>query len=307
MPNERDKVLKLVTSQQAAVLRQENALAADVVRAYENARRDLLTRFNDEYGNLGSGAAQGSGPTPEQIRQLANNASLIRAIETRLNQLQAELQGVIREELANVSQSGFETAVQEILVMAEGLGVNFMQFAIDPLLELTIGPALDQVPDLTNTLRAQLTATLREMLASGDRFSDIVKAVFAKEQSIFRNGVISAELMIRRAVIQANNNSRILFYERAKQQIPGLKKQAVAAANSPDTTETCLRVHGQIQDIDKPFEIVGRPSFGNRQMQPPFHWNCRTSVAPYHPVFERTSSLTTADMIAAAQRELAKR
>lgn len=290
----------MVTSQQAAVLRQENALAADVVRAYENARRDLLAQFNDEYSNLGSN------PTPEDIRRLANNASLIRAIETRLNQLQAELQGVIREGLTNVSQNGMDAALQEILVLAEGLGVNFMQFAIDPLLELTIGPALDQIPGLTATLRTQLTATMREMLASGDRFSDIVKAVFAKDQSIFRNGVVSAELMIRRAVIQANNNSRLIFYERAKAQIPGLKKQAVAAMSS-DTTQTCLRVHGQIQDVGKPFEVVGTPSFGRRQMQPPFHWNCRTSVAPYHPIFEQTSSLSTADMQAAAQRELAKR
>lgn len=301
MPNERDEVMQMVTAQQAATLRQENALAQEVVQAYENARRDLLAGFSDRY------AALGLNPSPEQIRQLANDVSMIRAIEQRLAQLQAELQITIREGLTGVAGDAYDAAAAEIMVMAGGLGVPFMTFAIDPNLELTIGPALDQVPGLTSTLRSQLLASIREMLASGDRFSDIVKAVFAKDQSIFRNGVISAELMVRRAVIQANNNSRLIFYEQAKRQIPGLKKQAVAAANSPDTTETCLRVHGQIQPLDRPFEIVGRPSFGSRQMQPPFHWNCRTSVAPYHPIFEKTSSYSTADMQAEAQRELDSR
>ncbi|MBK8990148.1 MAG: hypothetical protein IPM39_29475 [Chloroflexi bacterium] len=300
MPDIQTQIINLVDSAQAAQLRQENALIQEIARAYENARRDLLARFSDQF------AALGDDPTPEQIRQLANDANLIRAIEERLAQLEHEMNGIIRSGLTDVSDAAFDLASKEIVLVAEALGVNLLPFALDAFMELTIGPAIEQVPGLISTLRAQLLGTLREMLASGDRFSDIVRIVYQRELGIFPRGRISAELMIRRAVIQAGNNSKMLYYAQAQKQIPGLQKQVVASVGG-DTTDTCLRAHGQIQPLDKPFNIEGTPSYGRRQMQPPFHWNCRSSVAPYHPIFERTSSLTTPAMQAAAQAELANR
>lgn len=300
MPDTQAQIIHRITGSQAALLRRENALAGQIVRAYENARRELLARFSDQFGRLGDN------PTPEQIRQLANDASLIRAIDQRLADLQTDLLRIINPGLTDISTAAFEQAAQEVLLLAEALGVNFFQFGIDPMLELTIGPALDQVPGLMSTISSQITATMREMLASGDRFSDIVRAIYGQNEGVFARGRTSAELMIRRAVIQANNNSRLLYFEEAKKQIGGLQKQAIAAVGT-DTTETCLKVHGQIQDLDKPFHVVGRPSFGEWQMSPPFHWNCRTTVAPYHPVFERTSSQSTPDLQAAARAELRNR
>jgi hypothetical protein len=300
VPDTQSQIINLVTSAQADVMRQENVLAHDVVRAYENARRDLLSRFSDQFHALGST------PSPEDIRRLANDVTLIRAIEERIAQLDNELVELVRRGLTDVSSAAYLQAGQEILLLAESLGVAFLPFAVDPLLELTIGPALEQIPALAASLRASITGTLREMLASGDRFSSIINAVYAQNGSAFARGRTSAELMVRRAVIQANNNSRMLWYESAKKQIPGLQKQVVSAI-STDTTDTCLRAHGQIQELDQPFHISGTPSFGEWQMAPPFHWSCRSTVAPYHPIFERTSSLTTPAMEAAAQAELNSR
>lgn len=300
MPDAQAAIINLIDASQAALMRRENALARDVVRAYENARRGLMAQFAEAY------TALGNDPSPEAIRRLANDASLIRAIEARLAELENELGAGIRSGLTNISQAAWEQAGAEIAILAEALGVPVFLFAIDPMLELTIAPALDQIPGLIASVRASITGTLREMLASGDRFSAIVKAVYSQDGSVFARGRTSAELMIRRAVIQANNNSKLLYYGQAKKQAPGLKKQVVAHIGG-DTTETCLRAHGQIRDLDEPFHISGSPSFGGRQMTSPFHWNCRTTVAPYHVVFEQTSSLTTADMTAAAQAELASR
>lgn len=300
MPDTQTAIINLIDESQAAMMRQETALARDVVAAYENARRDLIARFTEQF------AALGSDPSPEAIRRLANDASLIRAIETRLGQLERELAITIRGGLTGVSQAAWEQAGAELAILAEALGVSVFPFAVDPLLELTIGPALEQVPGLVAAVRASITGTMREMLASGDRFSAIARAVYGQSGSVFARGRTSAELMIRRAVVQANNNSRMLYYGQAKKQIPGLKKQVVAHIGG-DTTETCLRAHGQVRDLDEPFHISGSPSFGSRQMAPPFHWNCRTSVAPYHVIFEKTSSQTTADMTAAAGAELESR
>lgn len=296
-----DEILGNVERFNAQLLRQENGLVREVYRAYEQARADLLAQFTYRFSLLGDA------PTAAQIRALAVDLELIRAIEERMAQLEGEFTEIARRGLAEVSQAGFEQAAQEVGLIARALNINTLSFAIDPLLEATIGPALGQIPGLVGAVKANVLSTLRERLAAGDRFTDIARAVFGKEQGYFRNGLTSAELMTRRSVIQANNNARLLYYEQAKQVVPGLQKQAVAALKS-DTTATCLRVHGQIRDLDEPFVIEGQPSFGRRQQQPPFHWNCRTSLVAYHPIFEQTSSLKTADMVQAAQKkELATR
>ena len=63
------------------------------------------------------------------------------------------------------------------------------------------------------------------------------------------------------------------------------KKQAIATIDER-TTDCCLRVHGQIQPIDKPFKLTGTPRFGNLVQDPPFHWYCRTAEVLYNEAFE---------------------
>ena len=113
------------------------------------------------------------------------------------------------------------------------------------------------------TQGAQVLGELRVSLARGDGFREMVSRMLARNvtqdgASIFRRGKVSAELMTRRAVIQADNASRHQVYAEAKQAIPGLKRQAVAAVK-PTTTKTCLRVHGQIREVDEPFELTADP------------------------------------------------
>lgn len=298
--NPRDQVMQRVDADQAALLRRENDLVREVAQAYEQARKDLLAEFTEAFANLGPS------PTPAEIRQLATNAALIQAIERRLAQLEAEFGDILRAGLAGVSDEAFAAAAAEIGVFAEALGIELLQFSLDPLLELTIGPAIDQIPGLIASAKSTLLATMRESLAAGDRFSDIAQAVLGAQESAFRRGMTSAELMVRRATVQANNNAKLLFYEQARGQLPGLQKQAVAHVGG-STTRTCLHVHGQIRDLDEPFTLTAEPRFARKQMQPPFHWNCRTSVAPYLARFESTSTLTTPAMEAAAQAELDNR
>lgn len=301
MSNARDTALAAAQRGQRDLLRREEALAQDVLQAYEQARQALMTEFMDRAARLGSD------PTPGQIRTLANDLGLIRAIEARMMALELELTNLLRRGLTPISQEAFALAAAEIEALALALDVMVFQFALDPLLELTIGPALAHVPGLIAAQRATITAAMRESLSAGDRVRDIAQSLFGKSAGIFRNGMTSAELMTRRAVIQANNNSKSLYYEQAQRQyLPTLQKQIVATIG-PRTTQTCLRAHGQIKPLDEPFDISGEPSFGRRQMHPPFHWNCRTTVAPYLAQLETTSTLKTSDMRQAAQQELQRR
>ena len=62
-------------------------------------------------------------------------------------------------------------------------------------------------------------------------------------------------------------------------------KQAIAALDSR-TTDCCLRVHGQVQPMNKPFHLVGTPRFADYLDWSPFHHRCRTSIALYMPEFD---------------------
>lgn len=83
------------------------------------------------------------------------------------------------------------------------------------------------------------------------------------------------------------------------------KKQAIATIDER-TTDCCLRVHGQIQPLDKPFKLTGTPRFGDRVPDPPFHWYCRTTEVLYNEKFEEFG-ISTMQMRDAANAEIEAR
>ncbi len=90
-----------------------------------------------------------------------------------------------------------------------------------------------------------------------------------------------------------------------EQQGETYKKQVVATIDDR-TTDCCLRVHGQIQPLDEPFQLTGTPRFADEVQDPPFHWYCRTAEALYHESFEEIGIPTSA-MQEAASVELEAR
>ena len=83
------------------------------------------------------------------------------------------------------------------------------------------------------------------------------------------------------------------------------KKQAIATIDER-TTDCCLRVHGQIQPLEKDFKLTGTPRFADKVPDPPFHWYCRTTEVLYNEKFEEFG-ITTATMRDAANSELEAR
>jgi len=302
MANVRDRQLSQLTAQQAVVLREEAATAKAVAAAYEQARRDLLAEFMERVALLGPN------PTPGQLRTLSNDAALIRAMTNRLAQLEQQLGAIIGDSLGDSSTAAFEAAVAEIAQLAAAAGAGVFEFGFNDLVELTIRPAIDQIPDLVAAVRAGLLADMRAGLAAGERIGDLAGRLFSSQAGPFPRGATSAQLMTRRAVIQADNNAKLLYYERAQAQLPDLQKQVIAKTGSARTTDLCLRAHGQIRDLDEPFSLSGTPDpFARQMQQPPFHWNCRTSVAAYLPQFDAASNMTTRSMRAQASKELEAR
>jgi hypothetical protein len=84
---------------------------------------------------------------------------------------------------------------------------------------------------------------------------------------------------------------------------PVFKKQAIAALDHK-TTNCCLMVHGQVQNINDPFKLDGTPRYADELDSPPFHGHCRTAIALYQEEFDEG---LTDEMISAAEAILAER
>lgn len=292
---------------QRQLLRLDDATARAVLRAYEDARKDLVDALAKRMLKLGPD------PTAEQVRMVARDAGLIQEIEARLSDLAAEHVLILRQNLTKAQEIGLEMAQREIERLVARLGLNIRPFTgIDPQLPGLVQTILSQVERLSEQYRTTVTGELMTALIRGDDFRTIVQRILAADPgpegiSLARQGANSAELMARRTVIEANNASRQLVYEQAKEQVEGLKKQLVAAVQPDRTTVTCLKAHGQIREINEPYTLTGKPRFARKIMYPPFHWRCRSSSVAYHPQFEQGTQMTTEAMREAAQKELARR
>jgi hypothetical protein len=77
--------------------------------------------------------------------------------------------------------------------------------------------------------------------------------------------------------------------------------QAVAAIDAL-TTDCCLRVHGQVQPLGKPFHLTGTPRYADDLPHSPFHWYCRTAEALV--LISQAKDQLTDEMRQAARDEL---
>jgi hypothetical protein len=292
---------------QRRVIRLEDESAERIKDAFDRARRELVDLLMERYQRLGSD------PDAAAVRELARDVGLIRTIEQRLEELGQQNGLVIRESLSESQQLGLRVADRELEKLAARLSINVSPFTgIDPQLPAMVEAIMKQVDSLSERYRINLTNELMTSLIRGDDFRTIIQRLLAAEPgpegvSLTRRTKNEADLLARKVVIEANNASRQLIYEEARSSIEDLKKQAMAVIQPDRTTQTCLKVHGQIQEIDQPYILTGKPRFARKIMYPPFHWRCRTSSVAYHPQFEETSKLTTEDMREAAKEELERR
>lgn len=81
-------------------------------------------------------------------------------------------------------------------------------------------------------------------------------------------------------------------------------RQAVAAIDER-TTDCCLRVHGQVAELDGDFRLDGTPRYADRMRNPPFHDFCRTATCLVRR--DEAGDQITDNMVSAARREIAAR
>lgn len=278
----------------------EARAARSVAAAYNQARGELLAALIE--GWTGTGALR-----PEDAAQLLRQLALLQQIDGRLLALEREVGAILRNILSSADDIAFQNIRRELELLPSAFrpSLSFARFETQ-LIEQFLPVAMEDLTLGTSALRSTLRRELQSGLLQGESFPNLVKRLMnTSEPSAWRNGQLSAERMTRRTVIHANNASKQHYIAEARREVPTIQKQAIAAINSA-TTQCCLRVHGQIQPPDKPFELTAEPRFARHMMHSPFHWNCRTSIAMYHPSFE-SGDMPTGKLREKAQAEIKKR
>lgn len=298
----------LLARHQTATDRAEEREARRVAAAYRKARQEILDRLISQWTGTET-------LTPAQSADLVRRLGLLQQIDTRLQALEQELGVIVRDIVTTSSEQAIEQIRQQLaLLPAELRAENMLTFAQinTRMIERFVPVAFADMQLGARALSLQLQRELQTGLLQGESFDVLVRRLMASSaspgaggQPVWRNGEVSAERAIRRTVITAENSAKNEAIAEVQRQIPEVRKQAIAAIGRT-TTDCCLRVHGQIVGVSEPFVLTGTPRFADRMMAPSFHWNCRTSVAMYHPAFER-GGLTTAGMVKSAQAELKKR
>lgn len=284
----------------------ESRAVREVAAAYNEARREIVATLIERW----------TGPQTLQPRDaidLVRQLGLLRNIDSRLLQLEQQLGGVLR----GVVNAGAELAVEqigrELGLLPTSLRPAVTQFTLldTATIEQFVPVAIQDIAGITRSVAATLQRELQNGLIQGQSFPDLVRRLMSATPTgdgpaVWANGQLSAERMVRRTVVTANNAGKNAAL--AKINATGtitVQKQAVASIG-PRTTKCCLRVHGQIRDVDKPFDLTAEPRFARQMQHPAFHWFCRTSEVMYHPAFEQ-GGLTTASMRSSAVAELARR
>lgn len=284
----------------------EERAARQVASAYNQARRELLDFVIERW----------TGPAamlPRDAIDLERRLGLLQAIDGRLGQLEREVGIVLRDAITSCSELALEQVRRELMLLPLELRPNLAQFTmVDFSLIEEFAPAvLRDIAGVRQTTILTLRRELQTGLLQGEPFPDLARRLMAatptgEAPAVWRNGQLSADRLVRRTVVQANNMSKQSALEAINREgTVKVRKQWVASIGQR-TTKTCLRLHGQIRDVDQPFDVEAEPRFARQLMTAPAHWNCRSSVVMHHPLFER-GGMTTPNMRSSAAAELARR
>jgi hypothetical protein len=275
----------------------ETAFLRDARRIYASFRQDALDLIDS------------AGLASPQLNRL---------IRGLLDQMAAQIRQLADEYTARLIATSDEYARQSLAII-HAAAPSFPEFETvqrsigsEPLRESVIREFTNTAANFVEVISARFVLALDEARQTPDD-PQAVRLLLSPglvngRASVYRHGINALAYEGQRKIWTAALGLATVYFLKANEQATGpdrLQKQAVAIIDDW-TTECCLNVHGQIQDIDQPFELSGSPC-GEDKMHPPFpDHRCRTVEAPYLPVLEK-SGLTTGEMVASAMAEAGRR
>ncbi len=300
MPSRETVVARSASALETAEARAARQMAA----AYNQARQEILTRLLDGWtvtGVLG----------PDDAARFLRQSGLLQQVDARLQQLEREVGITLRGIVAAGSERALDSITRELALLPRSIREGFDSTTFgtinERVIEQFVPVAMADWRGLTTSMSSNLQRELQVGLIQGEAYPTLVRRLLSQspgEGAVFPRAQTSAELATRRLVVAAENGAKQASIAQVAESIPQIQKQALAAIGK-GTTDCCLRVHGQIQPVESPFELIGEPRFADRLMTSPFHWNCRTGIVMHHPFFE--GAMPTGKLKAQAAAELKRR
>ena len=206
-----------------------------------------------------------------------------------INQQLGVLRRINEPRLPNIQQLDQSTYTERRSIYENTINPSAWIDALQQGMEINYTRLAVANADLPTAIDRLLAVSISDGRASVYRLSG------AAAQTQVSNATWTASVLAASGLFRHINQATQTVYE----------KQAIAAIDHK-TTDCCLRVHGQIQPLDKPFILDGYPRYADKIDSPPFHWNCRTAMSLYTKRMEE-KGVPTADMVDAARAELRAR
>lgn len=251
----------------------EDDIIAAIKREYCQTRLEILGAIND----LGAD----SPALFDQIRAILVKLSI------RLIEVSVALVDSLKPAMEDYARQQFEGLGLE--------GFSFDQYWAETEAdrESTLNSIHNRLLDAVSTIQARFNSALADMQQARDDGRAIALRLVAfgigdGRVSEWRHGrnLLSSETQkaLWGTAMAGVMLIFLLLNSRLKEQGVKVKgkqvrivKTAIATLDKK-TTQTCFRVDGQVQPVDKPFELTGTPRYANAKMLPPFHDYCRTVV-----------------------------
>lgn len=202
------------------------------------------------------------------LAQALQESNRTLAVWDTIRTLKASLRNGIRTSMLDASAAGVEEALRQ-LRFYEGEDQTVIPIVLGTQVDSAVTALMAQVERQEQLLNAYLAAGLDETLITGD----------AERQGVLRpSDILTGAAFWMAALMWGGYQSQV-------ESRPQYDKQAVATLDAR-VTECCLKVHGQIQELDDKFHLTGSPRFADHLDWTPFHWYCRTSIALYLPEYD---------------------
>lgn len=257
-----------------------NPLLASIKRA-ELDNRFLLRQFRREVGRQdaprGKVLAVYRQARRDVRRVLGNQEEQFTALRIgEVTQTLKQNLNTIAGDMASQSAArGQDSATRQLVAYGES-GVNFTPTADAPDLAQIQAAAME--PTIAQLRQIERAAALGQTdLILGDDDTNLGLLTPRQTQNDFERWSNTA--------LALGFTAWLFGRDRRRADESPFKKQAIAAIDER-TTQTCIRVHAQIQDFAKPFTLTGQPRFARKMQAPPFHFHCRTTSALFQKEFD---------------------
>jgi len=282
----------------AELLLLEYSALDQIAGAYTETERLLIRDMKIRWKQITAGEKK---LTDYQKRLFMRNKQLVMDIDKRLFELTAKVDIIDEKALWKAVGISDKASLKEIKVVTFFDGLDEKSFArINKLQsEYAVDKSMKGIKAVNEMHRTDMLKGMREQLQiatiKGEGIEEIVKRFVSKtalslegvNKGVFSNVEVRARLNARWGIIESANNAAEIQYMAFNERCAAadiktrIGKQLIAHLDRR-TTEICATAHGQIQEVGVPFEtIVGMI------MYPPFHANCRSSVAAWHKAFEK--------------------